>query len=633
MLRRQLLIVTLFVLALRLPFLNQAIQGDDVYYLYGAEHAQIDPLHPNHARYAFQGDTVDMRGHPHPPLNAWYLGGLLAVFRTVTEAPFHAAYIPFSLIAGWSALALTRRFSPRPLAATLLFLVAPCFIVNGNSLESDLPFVAFWLASIALFVAGVDRRSPGILALSCMAMGLAALAAYQAVVLVPILLLYCYLDGRHWKLAWVAAFTAPAVLVLWQIWERATSGALPAAVLAGYMQTYGLQAFAQKIKNAVALTGHLAWVTFPVLPFAAFRSVGRWAGIGIAVAIGGAAFVDANPLFWMSIGIGLLILIWCALHTEEFAAAWILIFFACALAIFFAGSARYLLPVSLPLTILLSQRLSARWMTGGVVLGAALSLALAIVNYQHWDGYRRFARDLQSEARNQRVWINGEWGLRFYLESEGGVPVLRDQPLRDGDIVVSSALAYPIQLASGGGLLTPVAAKDISSKVPLRLVALNGRSAYSTTLFGLRPFDISLGVIDRVRAERYIARRPQLSRLLTNAPESGMQIVSGLYDIENGQWRWTAQSAVVLLKSPLNPAPLSVKLYVPPKSPARQILVYVNDKLVLTEAVTAPGSYTLITAPMHPEGDSVSVRITVDKTFTVPPDRRQLGVILTEVGF
>ncbi len=31
------------VLLLRVPFLNQAIQGDDVYYLYGAEHTQIEP--------------------------------------------------------------------------------------------------------------------------------------------------------------------------------------------------------------------------------------------------------------------------------------------------------------------------------------------------------------------------------------------------------------------------------------------------------------------------------------------------------------------------------------------------------------------------------------------------------------
>ena len=42
--RKQFLIVTLFVLVLRLSFLYQAIQGDDLYYLYGAEHAQVDPL-------------------------------------------------------------------------------------------------------------------------------------------------------------------------------------------------------------------------------------------------------------------------------------------------------------------------------------------------------------------------------------------------------------------------------------------------------------------------------------------------------------------------------------------------------------------------------------------------------------
>ena len=99
----QLLLVTIAILALRLPFLNQAIQGDDPYYLYGAEHAQIDPLHPNHARYAFLGQIVDMRGHPHPPLDAWFLGGLLAVKGDVKEVPFHAAFLLFSLIAGYSA--------------------------------------------------------------------------------------------------------------------------------------------------------------------------------------------------------------------------------------------------------------------------------------------------------------------------------------------------------------------------------------------------------------------------------------------------------------------------------------------------------------------------------------------------
>ena len=234
---KQLAITITFVLALRIPFLNQAIQGDNVNYLYGAEHAQIDPLHPSHARYAFQGRIVDMRGHPHPPLNAWILAGLLALFRDVREVPFHAVYMSFSLIAAVSALALARRFSPHPLAATLLFLVTPTFVINGNSLEADVPFVAFWLASIALYVRAVDRQSIVWLGLACVAMALAAMAAYQAVVLVPILWFY----GRRWKPAWAAALAAPITIAVWQVFERSTSGAMPASVLAGYMQSYGLQ--------------------------------------------------------------------------------------------------------------------------------------------------------------------------------------------------------------------------------------------------------------------------------------------------------------------------------------------------------------------------------------------------------
>lgn len=60
-------IVLGLVLLLRLPFLNQAIQGDDVKYIALAQHAQIEPLHPKNTPYVFEGKVVDMRGHPHPP--------------------------------------------------------------------------------------------------------------------------------------------------------------------------------------------------------------------------------------------------------------------------------------------------------------------------------------------------------------------------------------------------------------------------------------------------------------------------------------------------------------------------------------------------------------------------------------
>jgi len=617
---RDLLIVGLFVLALRVPFLNQAVQGDDVYYLAEAEHAQIEPWHPKHTEYVFLGRTVDMRGQPHPPLDAWYLGLLLAVNKDIAEVPFHAAHILFSLIAAFSALSLARRFSPHPLLAALLFLATPAFVINGNSFESDLPFVAFWLLAVALYVRSVDSRSLPLLAAACLAMALAALAAYQSVFLLPILL--CY--GRKWRPAALATLTAPVVLGAWQIFERASTGAIPAVVLANYLNSWGFEAFHQKLKSAIALTGHLAWIVFPglwlpslwTIPFAA-----------------GAAFYDWNPLFWASIAIGVGILIWCARNWRDFLAQWVLIFFAGAVIVFFAGSARYLLPLMLPVAILATRRTGQRLLWIGFGLGLALSLSLAVVNYQHWSAYREFAHSVKSNIDSKRVWINGEWGLRYYFESEGGLPLLAGQSVHPGDLVVTSSLGYPVPANVGGGTLAPIAQRTVTSPIPLRLVALHGRSAYSTTRDGLRPFDISLAPIDQLRFDQVVERKPTLSVLPMNAPEAEQQIVSGVYQLETGQSRWMGKTAVILLKPPPEPAPLVVRFFIPDAAPARNVTLSLNDRIIASESYQNGGSYSLVSAPQPSGGDGAKITISVDKSFSTQSDKRELGIILTSVGF
>ena len=140
----------------------------------------------------------------------------------------------------WS---LARRFSPHPLWATLLFVVTPAFVINGNSLEADIPFLAFWMAGVALFVA--ERY-----AFAALALALASLAAYQAIFLVPILAVYAWLFARRSRLAWAAILVAPVTLVAWQLYEFAGVGELPAGILVGHFQTYGFQSLANKLKNA-----------------------------------------------------------------------------------------------------------------------------------------------------------------------------------------------------------------------------------------------------------------------------------------------------------------------------------------------------------------------------------------------
>ncbi len=620
-LTRQVLLVAALVLALRLPFLHQAIQGDDLYYLYGAEHAQIEPLHPNHVHYVFRGDLVDMRGQSHPPLNSWILGGLLAAFGDVKEVPFHLAYTLFSLLAAMAMLSLARRFADDPLLATVLFCAVPAFVVNGNSLEADLPFLAFWMAAAARFVDAVDRKSLRALAGSAVAAGLAALAAYQGVFLVPILALYLYQQRRDWAPGWIAALAAPVVLGAWQIWERVTSGAMPATVLAGYLRSYHFEALAQNARGAAALIVHLAWMVSPLILLLLVPRSGRRGWIIAAVAAAAAAVYDPNPLFWASFGLGAWVLAWC--FDQGFPGWWILLFIAPAMLVFFAGSARYLLPVAAPLAILAANASRKGILILGTVLQLALSLGLATVNYQHGDAYRSFAASVTDQAASRRVWVNADWGLRYYLEAGGGLPLTKNPAVQAGDIVVTSELAGPLP---AGFPLAPFSQIEIRPRLPLRLISLDGRSAYSYGSRGLLPFEISTAPIDRVRAE--IAIEPEFSYLIPQDPHAAAQLMSG-FSVEG----WTAQQATALLKVPGNSTTVSASFWVHPLSPARHVSLSANGRTIVERDLPKSNESYSISGPAPGSGPSLAVTLTVDKTFSFPGDARSLGVVVTGIGF
>jgi hypothetical protein len=607
------LVVLVCVLALRLPFLNHAIQGDDVYYLAGAQHAQVDPLHPHHARYPFQGVVVDMRGHPHPPLNTWVLAGLLAVAGDVREPVFHAAYIVFSLIAAFSTLSLARRFSPHPLLATLMFLAAPAFVVNGTSLEADLPLLAFWMAAVALFVRGS-------LLLSIVAMALAAMTAYQAVFLVPVLAAWLYFKKSRRAVEWATVLVPLAVVGGWQLYERSASGTAPATVLTGYFQEYALQRLAAKLRNAAALTVHTGWLVFPVVAVMAFarkRVALVLTIIGLAL-----AFLDPHPLFWASWMTGAIVL--TGIRGDRFLVSWVWLFFASALVVFFAGSARYLLPIAAPVAILATRVLEGRTrlLAAGCAASFALGLCLAVANRQHWDGYRAFA----GTTGEGRTWINAEWGFRFYAESAGALPLLRTTRLLPGDTVLNSELGG--FEAAAKGPRTPLRQAEIRPWMPFRLIGLGARSGYSTAAAGLRAFDITTQPVDRVSAEVVSERRPTLTWAPMTAED---HIVEGLFNLEDNAWRWTGKRAAVAVRAAAAPAEAS--FYIPDAAPARLVRLLVNGRTVAEQRYPGPGTYTLRSVPVTPDGDTATVSIEVDKTFRAPGDQRDLGLVLRGMGF
>ncbi len=598
MAKRDLLILLAAVLLLRLPFLNQAVLGDESTFLASAAHAQIDPLHPNHTHYIFTPveRDVDLRGGSHMPMDAWVLAGLIAICGEVKEVPFHAAYILFSLMAVFAMYSLARRFSPQPLWATLLFLAVPAFVANGGSFEADVPHLAFFLCGMAAFIWAVDRRSVLWLLASAFFLACAALTVMQAQIAAPILLVYVWLFGRDWKPGWLAAFSPCIALAVWEICERISIGAFPFALTAQYVNQQGWDRIAPRLLSAAGLLMHLWFIVFPPL-----LAIGAWAA-------------------WRRRD-----------RDTAFLAAWIGIYLAAACVLFFSGSARYLLPIAAPVAILASYA-RRPWLIAGFAVQMAVSVCLAIANEQHWDAYREFAQQVVRQSGGRRLWINSEWGLRHYMEDAGARVVQPGQTIPSGDVVVWSELVHPITVAHPGQLVASLLETDVRPSMPFRLIGLESHSGYSSIEKGFLPFGIGTDLVDRIHADIYKEAKPTLTDLPMKAPEADAQIVSGIYDLEEGRLRWTSGVATVVLVSPPDAQPLHAGFYLPDNAPARQVVVKLDGRQVYSQAI-APGMVRIVTPPQKAAGPNSIVSLQVDHTFSAPGDSRLLGVKLLDIGW
>jgi hypothetical protein len=260
----------------------------------------------------------------------------------------------------------------------------------------------------------------------------------------------------------------------------------------------------------------------------------------------------------------------------------------------------------------------------------ALGLGLAAVNYQHWDGYRQAAREVRPLAENRRVWVDGEWGLRYYLETDGALPLTRAQRLAPRDLVVSSELGSSVKINGPVSLLKTF---EIRPAIPLRIIGLETESGYSTISRGIWPFGVSTGVIDRVRVVELVERRPTLEYLPMNAPEATEQIVTGIHDLEGNRYRWMSRAGVIALKSPAAAAPLRVVFTIPNQAPGRKVTLLLDGREIASQVYSAPGAYTLESPAVRPASPTATVEIRVDRTFAAPPDKRELGIVLTAAGW
>ncbi len=496
----QLLLLAGFTLLLHLPFLARPVQGDEVNYLDIASQALHHPLTPLDFRYVFQGHEVDMAGHPHPPLNAYTLGVVWRLAGGIRPFAFHCAYLLFALIISFSTYALAGRFTSRPLWAAMLVASAPVVQVAANTLESDAPALAFLLAGAALFLA---RRFAG----AAVFLVLAGFSGLQTLVVAPILLLdYVARRERPPRAAWMAAAAPFVWLIAWQVLQLALTQRLPAAVLAGYLTSpaaFGRLSF--KLASIVALVGHLG-VLVVFLPLAwRFRLLPT--AYCLLPSLLAAALVRGYPwwervllFLFVAAGVHALLWLWNARQDQPFLSAWCLFYFSFALLAFFAGSARYLLPLAAPLTVLFVRSCESRpgRLAAAVALNVFLGLNLSFADYEFARAYATL-----DPPPGRSFLVNGEWGFRYYMIQKGGRILERSSVPQPGEWMVASELCLGANYGSlAEAAAVPLLTRELTVRTPVRLVDRFAHSGYSSAGFGLLPFSFSERPLDRITYAR-----------------------------------------------------------------------------------------------------------------------------------
>ena len=72
---------------------------------------------------------------------------------------------------------------------------------------------------------------------------------------------------------------------------------------------------------------------------------------------------------------------------------------------------------------------------------------------------------------------------------------------------------------------------------------------------------------------------------------------------------------------------------IPANAPARRVTLSLDGREVASKVYGGPGEYKLESAPVRATAATATVEISIDRVFSAPPDRRELGIVVTAAGF
>ncbi len=476
--------IALFAIAINIPFVNQAFHMDDGIFLIAAKNVSHNPLFPQDLPVLFEGVSVaDLGSTEHPPLTVYFMA-LCGAIGGFSELGLHLGFLVFPVILGIATHSLAHRFTSHPTMVAIAVLCLPVVYVMSHTLMSDLPLVALWTAAAALFVHGVDSGRLKWIAAGAVVGALAAFISYAGLSLVPLLGLYALLHRSRSGL--FLALLPLAVFGSWLVVSFFHYGRFtPSFLLSHYLlveKVLSPTLISRKLIYALVFLGGIT-----IFPLALIALSKKWrilTGLLVGTLIVNllplvADYSFAHKFLFVALFTAGSVAVWeivqraaTAVYSlressrgsldDLFLGVWFLGVTVFCVLFYLTGAARYLLPATPALVLLMMRRAEEAVIPKMQPLAIATAtftgltaLGLAVADYQFAEIYRSFARNLAiaHQVSTKKAWFSGEWGFRTYLERAGARQLGRRDPRPQlGDFLIVPTLATPYDTLFGDRL-------------------------------------------------------------------------------------------------------------------------------------------------------------------------------------
>jgi len=453
----EIIIVSILLLGIMLPFLGKPFQADDIFYIETAKAIVQDPFRP----FSFMINWGDVPasgfGVLNPPLFSYFLAPVWAKWGG-SEVPLHLVALLFAFSAVLSFYFLCRELDIRPLIPTLVFLSVP-FLAVGTNLMLDTPVLGLAIPAVLFFVAGVNREKLWPLIVSGVLLSAAVLTKYSTLALFVPLFLYPLLSKKPAHiLPFVIGFT---VFLLWNIYCMYVYGK-PHFMNSNFVGQYNIYVFFFNPFVIMMIIG----MTLPYAVLVIQRGFALNLSFLCGIETGFFSFMLLNKsieslmnsiLTGAGVFLGLYLLLYVSSqiklkkvrgyfailndHVFIFMTLWIVMIIIMEL--FFTPNITFRNVIFMyPALIILMfkysgfSKIKAKKMYIAIGCMLMIHIALAYADLQYAQTYKNAAESLRQKYNDRTVWYLGHYGWQYYANAAGFHQWSKLNRVGKGDIVI-----------------------------------------------------------------------------------------------------------------------------------------------------------------------------------------------------